>query len=166
MILEDDVSKKLLYIFAILLSVGVVLAEDYDVSVTHIDSNLYKIDTMDIYVQTRYCYEYVYYEDSILRMDGRTGEIVFLNSGYSCGVAGVYGDAEVDSGRYAVIITREEDNWYEIIGMDIFIRTSICLELSIMDDATLRVSAGGFGTLYFPNGRDCMVEGLYGRLSL
>ena len=158
--------KKLLFVLAIISCAGATFAENYEISVTRKDPNLYKIDTMDIYVQTKYCYEYVYYEDSILRMSDKVGEIIFLDANGSCDVAGVYGDAEVDSGRYDVTVTRKEDNWYEIFGIDMFIRTSICLELSIMNDATLSLSPGGIGTLYFSGGRNCMVEGVYEQLSL
>ena len=46
---------------------GVAVAGDYDLSVTRKGSNLYKVDGKDIYIHTRYCYEYVYYEDSLRR---------------------------------------------------------------------------------------------------
>ena len=103
------------------------LADDYQVSITRKGSNLYKVTGKDIYIFTRYCYEYVYYEDAILRMNGYLGEIIFLDEGEKCDVKAVYGPAEIKPGTYKVTISHESDDWYEIFGTDSFIKTSICL---------------------------------------
>ena len=142
------------------------LADDYQVSVTRKGSNLYKVTGKDIYIFTRYCYEYVYYEDAILRMNGYLGEIIFLDEGKKCDVKAVYGPAEIKPGTYKVTISHESDDWYEIFGTDSFIKTSICLSLALGEEAILKVSAGGLGTLYLPDGDECMVEGVYTRLKL
>jgi hypothetical protein len=158
---------RLVVLMVIALAVGVGYADNYEVSVTRKESNLYKIDTMNIYIQTRFCYEYVYFQDAVLMMSGRTGELVFSGrSRARCDVVGVYGDADLDSGNYAVTVSRKEGNWYEVFGTDIFILTSLCLELALMDNATLRMSFGGRGTLVFSNNRSCTVEGVYSGLRL
>lgn len=57
--------------------------EKYSVSVTRKDSDLYKIDGKDIYIETRYCYEYATYEDVILIIESNygysKGELIFTN---------------------------------------------------------------------------------------
>ena len=78
---------------ALMLISSVVVAGDYDLSVTRKGSNLYKVDGKDIYIHTRYCYEYVYSEDSLLRMSGMSGKIVFIDEGSSCDVKAVFGDS-------------------------------------------------------------------------
>lgn len=142
------------------------LADDYRVSVTRKGSNLYKVTGKNIYIHTRYCYEYVYYGDAILRMSGYSGEIVFLDEGKKCGVKAVYGPAEIKPGTYKVTISRESDDWYEIFGTDTFIKTSMCLSLALGEEAILKISAGGIGNLYLRGGYECIVEGVYTRLKL
>ena len=55
----------------------------YSVSVTRKDSDLDKIDNKDIYIETRYCYEYATYDDAILIIESNygynKGEIIFTN---------------------------------------------------------------------------------------
>jgi len=159
------VKTKQLSLLVALILPTIVAASNYEISVTRKDSNLYKVDGKDIYIQTRYCYEYVYYENSYLRMNGFSGEIIFLDSGDKCDVKAVYGRSEQTAGRYAVTVNREEDNWYEIWGQGIYIKTSLCLSLALGEEAILSISAGGFGTLYI-DGDECMVEGIYSRMRL
>lgn len=53
----------------------------YSVHVTRIGSNFYQIDRTDYYIETKYCYEYAYYEEVILKITssyGYTkGEVIF-----------------------------------------------------------------------------------------
>ena len=65
---------------------SVAAASDYyKVEVTRKSDNLYEVVGRGIYVITRFCYEYVYYEDAILKIDSQVGytigEIVFVQSG-------------------------------------------------------------------------------------
>ena len=99
-------------------------------------------------------------------MSGRTGEIVFLDSGGKCDVKGAYSRSEPGEGVYTVTVTHEDDDWYEIAETGGFVKTSLCLNLAIVDEASLRLSAEGFGRIYFSDGDDCMVEGVYDSLSL
>jgi hypothetical protein len=66
-----------------LLSLPASADEYYKVTVTRKGSDLYQINGNNTYILTRYCYEYVYYEDAILKMSGSTGEIIFVGSGGS-----------------------------------------------------------------------------------
>ena len=68
-------------------------AETYEISVTRKDSNLYKVDGQEIYIKTRYCYEYAYSQRAILIIDSpggfNIGKILFVassGSGNQCDV--------------------------------------------------------------------------------
>lgn len=54
----------------------------YNVKVTRIDSNFYQICGTDIYIETKYCYEYATRDDAILNITSNygysKGEIIFL----------------------------------------------------------------------------------------
>lgn len=158
---------KTIFIFLLLAIAGLATAGDYDLSVTRKGSNLYKADGKDVYVHTRYCYEYVYSEDSLLRMSGTSGKIVFIDKGSSCDVKAVFGESDVSPGKYKVTVSREDDDWYEVFGTDTFIKTSACLNLSLGNEAILKLSGAGYGSLYFiDDDDDCMVEGVYSKLRL
>jgi len=57
----------------------------------------------------------------------------------------------LEKGRYEITVSQESDNLYYIEGQNIYLRTSLCLELATMSDAILEVQSSkyGFGTLYF-----------------
>lgn len=158
---------KALLVALLMVMAGTAAADDYDFSVTRKGSNLYKVDGKDIYIHTRYCYEYVYSEDSLLRMSGTSGKIVFIDEGESCDVKAVYGESHQAPGKYKVSVSREDDDWYEVFGTDTFIKTSLCLNLALADDAILKLSGPGYGSLYFiDDDDDCTVEGVYTQLRL
>lgn len=126
----------------------------YSVSVTRKASNTYKLDGKAIWVQTRYCYEYAYSEDAVLT----AGQLVFLDSGTNCAVRRVLQETEIGSGTYEISVTHESDELYSALD-GFYIRTSMCLELSISEDAILRVGPYGAGDIVFlSSGRKCSVE--------
>lgn len=55
----------------------------YTVNITRIESNVYRIDGTDLYIVTKYCYEYYYSEEVLLIIEnfgGRSrGEVVFYS---------------------------------------------------------------------------------------
>lgn len=65
-------------------------AEYYKVHVKRIDSNLYKTSN-GYFIQTKYCYEYTYGEDAVLKYEnyGYDNKIIF-DSGTSCNVEKVF----------------------------------------------------------------------------
>jgi len=160
--------KTLLATFAALMTLqaGPVLAENYEVSLTRKGSNVYKIDGKDIIIQTRYCYVYAYSEDAIFKASGYGGELIFFDSKDKCDVKAVFGLSTQKPGKYAVTVSREDDDWYEVLGTDSYIKTSTCLSLALGEEAYLTISASGFGQLRFEDGDDCMVEGIYTKLRL
>lgn len=72
----------------------------------------------------------------------------------SCDVEKVIG-AKVSQGNYRVNVKRESSNMYKVTGQEIYIKTRMCLELAIGDDAILEIkSASGsyvHGELHFLN---------------
>lgn len=141
------------------------LAENYQVNLTRKGSNVYRVDGKDVIVQTRYCYVYAYSEETILKTSGYGGEVIFLDSKDRCDVKGVFGKAS-KAGNYAVTVSQDGDDWYEVFGADAYIRTSGCLSLALGEEAYLKVSASGFGELQFKDGDECTVEGIYSKLRL
>ena len=160
--------KTLLATLAALMTLqaGPVLAENYEVSLTRKGSNVYKIDGKDIIIQTRYCYVYAYSEEAIFKASGYGGELIFFDSKDKCDVKAVFGLSKEKPGKYVVTVSREDDDWYEVLGTDSYIKTSTCLSLALGEEAYLTISASGFGQLRFEDGDDCMVEGVYTKLRL
>lgn len=156
---------KFFYLAYFILFSSSVFGENYELSVTRKASNIYKVDGKDIIVQTRYCYEYVYNENSFLKMYGSSGEIIFIDSGGKCDVKAVYGIVDQKAGKYLVTISHENDDWYEIYGQGLYIKTSGCLSLALAQEAILTLQAAGFGTLK-EGYNQCMVEGIYSKMSL
>ena len=152
--------------FALLLVCQSVYAENYQISVTRKGSNVYKIVGKDIIVQTRSCYVYSYLEETILKSNGYGGELIFIDSEEKCDIKAVYGAAKNAPGKYSVTVNRESDDWYEIFGGNIFIKTSGCISLALGEDARLELVGSGYGQLYFKGGMSCMVEGLYSKMRL
>lgn len=160
--------KTLLATLAALMTLqaGPVLAENYEVSLTRKGGNVYKIDGKDIIIQTRYCYVYAYSEEAIFKASGYGGELIFFDSKDKCDVKAVFGLSKQKPGKYVVTVSREDDDWYEVLGTDSYIKTSTCLSLALGEEAYLTISASGFGQLRFEDGDDCMVEGVYTKLRL
>ena len=160
--------KTLLATLAALMTLqaGPVLAENYEVSLTRKGSNVYKIDGKDIIIQTRYCYVYAYSEEAIFKASGYGGELIFFDSKDKCDVKAVFGLSKQKPGKYVVTVSREDDDWYEVLGTNSYIKTSTCLSLALGEEAYLTMSASGFGQLRFEDGDDCMVEGVYTKLRL
>ena len=160
--------KTLLVMLAALMTfqAGSVLAENYEVNLTRKGSNLYKIDGKDIIIQTRYCYFYAYSEEAIFKASGYGGELIFFDSKDKCDVKTVLGLSKQKPGKYVVTVSREDDDWYEILGTDSYIKTSSCLSLALGEEAYLTISASGFGQLRFEDGDDCMINGVYTKLRL
>jgi len=144
----------------------IAYADYYKVNVTRKSSNIYKVTGKEIYIFTKYCYEYVYYSDAILDMHGYTGSIIFLEENQKCDVTGVYGPVELPSGTYEIKVTYRSDNWYEVFGTDIMLKISLCLKLSILEEAILKVYPGNSAKIIFNDGSEYLVDGIFVRLLL
>lgn len=55
----------------------------YSVELTKVDSNFYKIYGTDLYIETRYCYEYATRDDAVLIIKSNygytKGEVIFID---------------------------------------------------------------------------------------
>ncbi len=141
-------------------------ASEYRVSVSREDSELYRIVGQDFLIKTWGCFQFAFAEDALLRMNGRTGTLVFLDQGAKCQVSAVYGKTTVPAGTYAVTLTRESQNWYSVLGMEMHIKTLACYEYWFAEDLTLKVDSDGSAILYEKNGSYEFVDSFYGPLSL
>ena len=56
---------------------------------------------------------------------------------------------EIEPGTYNVNVTRVNDDWYEVDGQGVFIKTSMCLNLALGADAILKIYRGGTGRRMF-----------------
>jgi hypothetical protein len=68
-------------------------ATDYRITATRKDSNTYQFTSGSVrgIITTKYCYEYAYSEDAVLKYEGHYGsQIIFLDSGNKCDVDEVY----------------------------------------------------------------------------
>lgn len=160
--------KTLLTALAVLMSLQAtpVLAENYEVNLTRKGRNVYIIDGKDIIIQTRYCYVYAYSEEAIFKTSGYGGEVIFFDSEDKCDVKAVFGVSKQKPGKYMVTVSREDDDWFEVLGTSSYIKTSSCLSLALGEEAYLTIANSGFGRLVFDDGNDCTVEGVYTKLRL
>ena len=79
-------------LLAVLVTTGAAASDVYKVNVTRKDQDLYALDS-GMYVKTRYCYEYAYGEEAILRVDSpygyTVGHLIFKNMSH-CEVASIF----------------------------------------------------------------------------
>ncbi|WP_296871494.1 hypothetical protein [Tibeticola sp.] len=85
---------KLRSLIAIVVAVSIptlAYAEYYKVNVKRVDKDLYKTTTGGLYIQTRYCYEYTYGDDAVLKYEDYSydNKLIF-SSGTSCDVVKVF----------------------------------------------------------------------------
>ena len=139
---------------------SVAWGETYEVNVTRDASNLYKVTNKELLIVTRYCYEYVYYADALLLT--HRNEIVFVDDASKCDVESVYAKANVTGGTYQVNVSHKDDDFYELDGKGLLLKTSLCLNLALGDEAILKITPYGTGTIYFLDDEErCDVEGVY-----
>jgi len=51
----------------------------YEVSVTKKDQDMYEVDYENLIIETRYCYEYSYSQDAIIKWNGYGGTLIFMD---------------------------------------------------------------------------------------
>lgn len=139
-------------------------AGTYEIRVTRKESNIYSVDGKGIIIKTKYCYEYVYGSEAILRTSGRSGKLIFIEEDNSCDVEVVVGKVTLDQGNYSITVSQEDDEWYRVDGTEAYIQTSLCLNLALGQEALLKISIGGQGRLHFLDDDDsCTVEAVFSR---
>ncbi len=137
-------------------------ADRYQVNLTRKASNLYKVDGQPFWVQTRYCYVYGYGEEAVLSQN----EVVFLDDAEKCDVKRILKEIQASAGTYQVSLSHEDDDLYSTMG-GIFVKTTMCLNLALSEDAVLRLNGYGGGTVVFLDDNDrCDVEGVFSQARL
>jgi hypothetical protein len=83
--------KRFLLLMAVFLMVSLsVHAEVYRIFISLEDSNLYKDQISNLYIHTRYCYEYVYGQEAVLYYEPYSyGNKIVFKDGNMCPVAEV-----------------------------------------------------------------------------
>lgn len=160
------------FLFALLVLTGVsvmspttVQAETFTISVSRVVNNLYRIDGKDIMIHTRECEVDGYSAESVLTATpaGR-GDLLFKQTKEKCEVEGVYDATQPKSGKYGVVISRVETDWFEVAGSHLFLKTEArCLLMAVSEPVTLEVYGKVGGYLIFPSGKKCKVTGIYNR---
>lgn len=89
--------KKLILVVTVLGVVGLfsflphgACTEYYTVTLQRIDQDLYKDINSGRYIQTRYCYEYVYVEEAFLKDDGPFQKKLIFRNDQTCDVLKVF----------------------------------------------------------------------------
>jgi len=87
--------RKLAVVMVCLLAPGLASAETYDLHVTRVGQDLYKIEGtgQTVYIQTAYCYEYATWGEAVLVLNSQPfqgsidiGKLIFTDSGTTCQV--------------------------------------------------------------------------------
>ncbi len=160
--------KNMAVVLLVLLMVSSpAFAVEYEVKVVQKGGNLYWAETDQMYIQTEYCFASAEAAVVLLRMDGDSGEITFKKSGGKCAVTMIYGQTELEPGRYPIKVTREDDDWYAIVGKNMALNTNGCLTLVENMQASLQMNEDGTATLSIPDAdEECAVEGVYSKAQL
>ena len=83
---------KLSIALAVILALAVPASgEFYRVTVTRKSQDLYKVEYQDLYIVTRYCYEYAYSEDAVLKYDEYSYDNKLIFDNGECEVEKVIG---------------------------------------------------------------------------
>lgn len=81
---------RLVVLFLLAILSTNVLAEVYSVYVKRDDSNLYR-DSSGVYIETRYCHEYTYGDDAVLKYEeGSYDNKIIFSSGAECQVKSLF----------------------------------------------------------------------------
>lgn len=99
----------------------------YLVTLTRIVQNVYRDTSSGVLILTRGCYEYVYWEDAVLRWDGYGGRLLFSTSNSTCDVRALY--------RPNASLTRVEHDLYRDARTGYYLRTRFCYVYAYLEDA-------------------------------
>ena len=103
-------------------------AEAYRMSLTRIDSDVYRDDMSKLVVLTRYCYEYAYGQDAVLIYErGSSSNKVIFDRGETYDVRGVY--------RTNAQLERVRDDVYRDQATGRYVRTQFCYVYVYGEDA-------------------------------
>jgi hypothetical protein len=127
--------------------------------------NLFRPLERDLLVQTLPCQPRGK-EDGpahLIYREGSTSHVMWKD-GTGCEVKAVLGPIDVPKDRFNVTVTRQAHDWYELFGLNAFVRAPMCLRISVAEEGVLNILAKDDMRLIFRDGVICTVSGVYGRL--
>ena len=145
---------------------GAARAQSYDLSVTRTAGDFYKVVGKDIVIQTRRCDVVATAKYSVFTSDAHGSKLQFADGGRDCDVKAAYGPTMSNPGQFTVTVSHDADDWYEVSGASIYIKTSRCPQPAGGQQATLSLGATNAGQLVFGDGTSCQVEGVYDKLRI
>lgn len=118
----------ILLVLALIVGATEVSAERYSVTISRRGSNFYEEHSSRAFIETRFCYEYVYYESVILEYErGSPSNRLVFGRDRSCPVVGIY--------RPNANLTRIADDLYQDTNTGGYLRTFACYEYVYWQDA-------------------------------
>ncbi len=155
-----------LALLACVVAPGAIRAQSYDLSVTRTAGDFYKVIGKDIVIQTRRCDVVATARNSVFTSDAHGTKLLFVDAGQDCDVKAAYGPTMAHPGQFTVTVNHDADDWYEVSGESIYIKTSRCEQATGNQAATLSLGAANAGRLVFSDGTSCPVEGVYDKLRI
>jgi len=158
--------KKRIAVLTLILILNLFLFADvFEINLTRKERNLYKENQKNLLIQTRFCFEFAFAADAILKIDGLSKFVIFTNSGNKCDVKAIYKKIEINEQKKVVNVYKIEDGWYQIMGTDIYFLTTSCLNLSLSADVVLNVYKNNLGgMIQFDKYSSCSIEGFYSKI--
>lgn len=81
----NNLMRRITLIVFMLISFPIYANEVYRVTIKRVSQDLYEDTLSHVVIQTQYCYEYVYFDESVLIDSGFAKKLVFSN-GNTCDV--------------------------------------------------------------------------------
>lgn len=85
-----SIIRTYLLIFLILSTCPFIAKSDeyYKATVSRVESNIYKVEYTypPIYIITKFCFQYSFYEDAIVELNPIGGRLIFTNSKSTCDI--------------------------------------------------------------------------------
>ena len=140
-------------------------AENYNANVSRRGSNLYEVTGSNILIKTRLCLNLAIYSDAIITTEPYGGEIIFLDDKDRCDIESFFGPANYQTGTYKIYISHSGDNFFEVQGTNLLIKTLPCYYYVYGIDAILKVNNPSSAQLLIPSyNANCFVEKIYTKI--
>lgn len=139
-------------------------AEPLGFSMVYEGKNLFRVIDRDLFVQTKVCTPPATKGAPLLIYDEAGPDFVAWPNGQRCPVRAMLGRIDMPRDRFSVNLSKRANEWYEVFGLNLYLRTSLCVRMVIGEEAMLNVLAKDDIRLQFSDGQMCAVKGVYGRL--
>ena len=154
-------------VLLLLLNAVIVQAEDFEIKVIRVGADLYQVPEDDLSIKTHNCFVMKDPDILVLHLAAEGNTLIFPPKNFSCDISMIYGRSTLAPANYSFTVTRLGDNWYEVDGKDVALKTSACEVEAEQFPATLRMETRETGALLFPElDTFCAVEGIYAETEL